>query len=109
MDKTSILITIALMALVSFIPRILPVWILANRKFPKAMVIWLKYVPVAVLSALLAPELLLRSGHVNMSQNNLFFWISIPTIIVATLTKNLFITIIFGMGSLALVRLIFGL
>jgi len=94
------------MALVTVLPRILPVWILAGIKFPKPVVIWLKYVPVAVLSALLAPELLLRHNQFDLSSSNHFFWISIPTFIVAIMTNNLFITIIFGMGTLALLRFI---
>lgn len=109
MENTAIILTIVLMALVTVLPRILPVWILSGVKYPKPLVLWLKYVPITVLSALLAPELFLRHSKFDLSFDNLFFWVAIPTFAVAAFTKNFFATIIFGMGILALTRLIFGL
>jgi len=106
MDEKTILLTIVLMAVVTVLPRVMPIWVLAGKKFPQVMILWLKYVPIAVLSAILAPELLLHNNQFDLSFSNLFFWISIPTFLIAILTKNLFATILVGMGGLALIRFI---
>jgi branched-subunit amino acid transport protein len=63
-------------------------------------------VPVAVLAAMLAPSLVLQEGHLDFSWSNLYFWVSLPTIAVAWKTRNLFLTVITGMGGIALVRLL---
>jgi branched-subunit amino acid transport protein len=105
MEEKLILWTILLMALVTVLPRLLPVWLLAGRDLPPLVVAWLRYVPVAVLAAMLAPELLLREGDVDLSWSNLYFWVSIPTLLVAWKTRSLFLTVITGMGGIALLRL----
>nr|WP_236587956.1 AzlD domain-containing protein [Tumebacillus amylolyticus] len=94
------------MSLVTVIPRLLPVWLLAGRTLPPLVVTWLRYVPVAVLAAMLAPSLVLQEGHLDFSWSNLYFWVSLPTIAVAWKTRNLFLTVITGMGGIALVRLL---
>jgi branched-subunit amino acid transport protein len=51
-------------ALVTALPRVLPLVLLANVQLPPWLVDWLRYVPIAVLSALLALELL-NAGSVG--------------------------------------------
>lgn len=100
--------TIVGMALVTLIPRLLPVWLLAGRTLPPLVVTWLRYVPVAVLAAMLAPSLVVRVEHLDFSWSNLYFWVSLPTIAVAWKTRSLFVTVVTGMGTLALIRLLLG-
>lgn len=107
MEK-EIIITIALMSVVTLIPRLMPAWILGNKTYPRRMVLWLKYIPVAVISSLLAPELFLRDQKFDISWSNQYFWVALPTFIVGLKTKNLFYTILTGMGSLAFLRYIFS-
>ena len=60
--RPEILLAIALCALVTVIPRVLPM-LLAHRIEPPAwVVVWLRLVPAAILAALLVPELLLADG-----------------------------------------------
>lgn len=99
-------LTIALMSAVTVVPRLLPVWLLAGRTLPPLVVSWLRYVPVAVLAAMLAPSLLLVEGRLDLSWSNLYFWVSLPTFAVAWKTRSLFLTVITGMGGIALVRLL---
>ncbi|HEU4964455.1 MAG TPA: AzlD domain-containing protein [Bacilli bacterium] len=107
MDEKMIWLTIVLMALVTLIPRLLPVWVLAGRTLPPLVITWLRYVPVAVLAAMLAPVLVLVEDgqRLDLSWSNLYFWISVPTFLVAWKTRSLFLTVITGMGGIALVRL----
>lgn len=93
------------MALVTVLPRVLPIMVFSQAKYPRFLVVWLKYVPVAIISAMLGPELLLKNNRFDVSFANLFFWVAIPTFIVAIKTKNLLATILTGMGSLAVIRL----
>jgi branched-subunit amino acid transport protein len=45
-------------ALVTAVPRVLPLLVLSRLQLPAWLLDWLRYVPIAILSALLALELL---------------------------------------------------
>ncbi|MDO8462429.1 MAG: AzlD domain-containing protein [Deltaproteobacteria bacterium] len=106
MEERLILVTVLLMSVVTMVPRILPVWLLAGRTLPRSMVIWLRYVPVSVLSALLLPELFIKEGQFDLSSSNLYLWIALPTMLVAAKTKSLAVTLVTGIGGVALLRLL---
>ncbi len=94
-------------SLVTYLPRLLPVLFLSRRSLPRAVVLWLSYVPVAVLAALLAPALFVPSGTVNLSlTENPIFWVSIPVFVIAYISRNLFATVLSGMVIIALLRLL---
>ncbi len=96
---------LALMTLVTYVPRVFPVLLLSRRSLPDPVERWLSYVPVAVLSALLAPTLFAPQGAVDFAvHTNPFFWVSIPVFVIAILTRNLFATVLFGMALVALFR-----
>ena len=99
-------LTILLMAAVTFLPRVLPVLFLSRRRLPAALSRWLAYIPVAVLAALLGPALLAPAEKLDLSSSNLFFWASIPVFLIAYSSRNLFITVLSGMGLIALWRLL---
>lgn len=102
------ILLIILMALVTFLPRFLPLFLLARRKLPPLFERWLSYVPVAVLSALLGPVLFLPEGKLALQPaSNPFFWAAIPSFLIAILTRNMFITVLVGMGSVAALRYFF--
>ncbi len=105
MDQSEITLTIIGMAVVTFVPRLIPVLVLSSKKLPEAAIRWLGYVPVTVLSAMLFPSILIRESKLDFSQNNLFLWISIPTFLVAFKSKSLFGTVIAGMIMVGAVRL----
>lgn len=107
MDQTTVFLTLAGMALVTYLPRLLPAWFLRGRELPPFVVAWLRYVPVAVLSALLLPALLVQNGQLALAWDNLYLWAAIPAIFVAWKTKSLFTTVLVGMVLVALARLVF--
>ena len=108
MDQQAIFLTILGMAMVTAGPRILPVWLLAERDLPPVIERWLKYVPVTVLAALLLPSLLMPAGAIEFSFSNLYLWAAIPTLLVALKTRSLFGSVISGILLVALARLILG-
>ena len=61
---------------------------LSSRALPRLLEVWLSYVPPAVLSALVAPSLLVDQEKISLAPGNVFLWASIPTVIVAWKTKN---------------------
>ena len=101
-------IIIAGMALVTFVPRIVPILLLPGRKMPRMMERWLSLIAPAILSALLLPELLLdRSGQTpSLSFHNIYLLAAIPTFLVAWKTKSLFGAVVTGLATVALVRML---
>lgn len=109
MDQQDIFLIIVGMTVVTYLPRLLPAWLLSSRRLPKAVGMWLGYVPPAVLAAMLAPTLLLPDGAVALGPDNLFLWAAVPTVLVSVATRSLFATVLVGMGTVAVARLAFGL
>jgi branched-subunit amino acid transport protein len=108
MDQKVILITILGMALVTYIPRLLPVYFLSSRSLPPLAVAWLRYVPVAVLAAMLFPSLLVQENQVVLGPGNRFLWAALPTLLVAVRTRSLFGSVIVGTIVVAGARFVFG-
>ena len=104
MDPKLILLTIAGMALVTYLPRMLPALALSSRRLSPWAERWLSHVPAAVLSALLVPSLLAPEGHVQASWDNLFLWAALPCFVLALKTKSFFGVVALGLGLVAGVR-----
>ncbi|NQU65495.1 MAG: AzlD domain-containing protein [SAR324 cluster bacterium] len=108
MDQKLIFFTILGMTLVTFVPRFLPLFFLANRSLPSIVQRWLSYVPSAVLAAMLFPSLFVKDKQVLLSFDNLYLMAAIPTFLVAFKSKSLFGTVITGMLLVASVRFLLG-
>ena len=94
-----LLLCILGMALVTLIPRVMPVTL------PPLLTRWLSFVPVSVLAALVAPDLLLADGKLNISGDNLFLIATFPTLLICWYKKgSLFGALAVGMGTVALIR-----
>ena len=92
------------MAVVTYLPRLLPTLFLSGRNLQPIIIAWLRLVPPAVLAAMLAPSLLVREGQVDLAIDNLFFWAALVAFPVAWRSKSLFATVVVGMGLVALGR-----
>jgi branched-subunit amino acid transport protein len=106
MDSKTIFLIVLGMTAVTYFSRSTPILLLSNRKMPDLVIRWLRYVSVAVLSALLLPTLLVQDNRVTLSLTNLFLLAAIPTGFVAWKTRSLFGAAITGMALVALGRLI---
>ena len=109
MDQKAVFLTILGMALVTYVPRLLPIWVLSSKSLPPLVVKWLRYVPVAVLAAMLFPSLLVQEGQVGVGLDNLFLWAAVPTFLIAWKKRSLFGAVIVGMVVVAVARLLFAL
>ena len=108
MDQKIIFLTILGMGVVTFLPRLLPVWVLSSRKLPPLVIAWLRFVPVAVLAAMLLPALLIQNDALNLHMSNIYLWAALPTFLVAWKTRSLFGSVVVGMAVVAVVRLLGG-
>lgn len=96
------------MAVVTYLPRLLPTLFLSGRTLRPVIASWLRLVPPAVLAAMLIPSLLVREDSVDLGFDNLFFWAALVAFPVAWKWNSLFATVVVGMGLVALGRY-FGL
>jgi branched-subunit amino acid transport protein len=85
------------MFLVTFIPRVMPLILLGNKELPEKVILWLSFIPAAVLSALLAPSILLQNGSLYLNLANTSLVAFLPTLLVAYKTKNIFYTVSGGL------------
>ena len=103
---------IAGMTAVTYIPRFLPLWLLSSRSLHPGLMRWLEMIPPAVLSALLAPALFLQKDTTGaeslfLSLDNIFLLAAVPSFLTAWKSKSFLGTVAVGMGSVALLRLLF--
>ncbi|WP_310833109.1 AzlD domain-containing protein [Paenibacillus pedocola] len=94
-------------ALVTFIPRVLPLMLLSRITIPEWGMRWLNYMPIAVMSALVAQELFVDEGRFAALSTNVELIAALPTFWVAVKTRSLLGTVVTGVLSLMLLRLLF--
>ena len=88
------------MGFVTFGIRLVPIVLLGRIEIPLIMQRALRFVPPAVLTAIVVPELLYRDSQIDMSLTNVRLLAGLIAIVVAWRTKNALITI--GVGMIAL-------
>ena len=96
--------TMAACGLVTFAIRFSFIWGGKHLVLSPRFQILLRYVPPAVLSALIAPEILIRHSVFDPSPANPRLWAGGIAVLVALLTRNVLATIAAGMAALWLVQ-----
>ena len=86
------------MGIVTYLPRWMPLFFLAQQKLPKWFTDWLSLIPVAILCALLAPILFTNHSERVLELGKPEFLVAIPTLLFAVKTKSLGGTVLVGMG-----------
>jgi branched-subunit amino acid transport protein len=88
--------------LITFGMRFSLIYLFGRFQVPETMRRALHYVPPAVLSAIIFPELFLRDGSLDLSLGNTRLLAGLVAILTAWFSKNTLITIIAGMAALFL-------
>ena len=88
------------MGLVTYAIRLSLIALLGRMQVPPLVQRGLRFVPPAVLSAIIFPELLRPSGALDVSLNNLRLLAGILAALVAWRTKNVLLTIAVGMAAM---------
>lgn len=86
-------------ALVTALPRVLPLAVLSRFSLPPWLLDWLGYVPIAVLSALAAIEVLVPGGQGLLLRGNPAIPAIVAAFVVAALTRSLLLPVALGVGA----------
>ena len=96
------------MGLVTFALRLLPIVLLERVEIPLRVRQALRFVPLAVLSAIIFPEVLQPRGALDLSPGNARLLAGGLAMLVAWRTKNVLLTIAVGMGTLWVLQFFFN-
>ena len=100
-------ITILLAGLATYTMRLSFIQIYGRIRIPDWVARSLRFVPPAVLTAIIVPELLTHNGSLDLSPGNFRLLAGIVAALVAWRTKNVMLTVLAGMGVLWALQLIF--
>lgn len=99
----TLILLLVLMALVTYIPRLLPM-LIHSRHYPLWLKDSLEFLPVAIISAVTLPNIILGSyQHYFVTAE---FITTVLVIIIAYISKNLIISVIAALVILYLTHLI---
>jgi branched-subunit amino acid transport protein len=108
-EEMKIWLVILAAGLVTFGTRLSFIFLLERIRVPGWFQRSLRFVPVAVLSAIILPELASRNGIVDISLSNPQLLSGAVAILVAWRTKNVLLTILAGMAALLILQALAGL
>ena len=96
-------------ALVTVLPRVLPMILVKRVRLPGWLVAWLGYVPVAVMAALLTQQVLLPGGDgISLPPENWRLVAILPVLVVTYLTRNVVAAVIVGVLAMTLLLWLLG-
>ncbi len=95
--------------LLTFGTRLSFILLLHRLKVPGWFMRALRFVPMAVLSAIILPQLVTRNSSLDLSLRNPQLYAGALAILVAWRTKNVLLTILTGMASLLIFQSLLGI
>jgi branched-subunit amino acid transport protein len=98
MERLDLMLILVGMGGVTFLPRWIPLFFLSGRRLPPIVIEWLELIPVAVLSALLLPELVTAGEPRRLDLFRPELLVAIPTFGAALASRSLGLTVVVGMG-----------
>jgi branched-subunit amino acid transport protein len=93
--------------LLTFGIRLSFIYLLGRVDVPDSVRRSLRFVPAAVLSALILPELLMPAGQLDLSLGNHRWIAGLVAIVVAVWTKSVLLTILAGVAALLILEIAF--
>jgi branched-subunit amino acid transport protein len=103
----NIWLVLLLGGLITFLIRFSFIYLFGRFDVPDTVRRALHYVPPAVLSAIVFPELFLKEGMLDISPGNERLLAGLVAIAVAWVTKSTLVTILAGMAALFLLQWVF--
>jgi branched-subunit amino acid transport protein len=104
METVTLTLLILLLALGTYLMRLLPLTVLSRMTLPRPVLDWLSLVPGAVLAASLAQALLVRDERIVLAWDNIYLLATLPTFLVAWRTRSVLLTMLAGMAAYALLQ-----
>jgi len=96
----SYLPALAVAGLLTYLTRLSFIALLGRFELPPLAARALRFVPPAVLSAIIFPELVLRGGELQLGWRNARLLAGLAAALVAWKSRNVFLTIAVGMAAL---------
>ncbi|HHT49827.1 MAG TPA: AzlD domain-containing protein [Firmicutes bacterium] len=90
------------MAVVTYLPRLLPMFLFSAEKLPSLIKRFLDFIPYAVLTTLIFPEILSSTAHPGSALAGGFI-----SLLLAYYQNNLFLVVAGGIGAVFLCELLF--
>jgi branched-subunit amino acid transport protein len=104
----NIWLVMVLAGLATFGTRLSFIYLLERMRVPDWFQRALRFVPAAVLSAIILPELVTGNSGLDLSWHNPQLLSGILAILVAWRTKNVILTIVAGMAALLVLQALLG-
>ncbi len=104
MSQTALLTLWVVCGLLTFAIRYSFIALEGHYHPPDWFIRWLPFVPIAALTAITVPELLLVAGQLDLGLGNPRFWAGLVAIAVAAIWKNTLLTIGSGFAALWLLN-----
>ena len=101
----NIWLAMVLGGLITFGMRFSFVYLFGRFQIPETIRRALRYVPTAVLSAIIVPSLFIRSNGLDVELGNTYLLAGIVAIVVAWFTKSTLATIIAGLVTILLFQI----
>jgi branched-subunit amino acid transport protein len=105
----SLWLVILFAGLLTYGTRLSFILLLDRIKVPSCFRRGLRFVPAAVLSAIILPELASRNAVLDLSLRNPQLYAGALAVLVAWRTKNVLLTIIVGMVALLIFQAVLGM
>lgn len=97
MSAVDYIYLIICMGAVTYLPRMLPLVVLTQRRLPSWFTEWLELIPAAILSALIAPTLFASADPRSLDLGKPELLAALPTLVFALKTRSLAGTVVVGM------------
>ncbi|HEM3079462.1 TPA: AzlD domain-containing protein [Streptococcus suis] len=107
MIKTNILLIILMVALVTWLPRVLPFVLTQNKSLPPKLVKFLSFLPITIIFALTLSSIMDEKVGSLPSLLPVESLALIPTFLVVLRTKNILLAVVVGVLTTAALRLLF--
>ena len=105
----TLLLTFIIIGLLTYTIRLSFILFFSRMDIPSLLQRAFRFVPVAVLSAIIVPALFLPKGVLALSLTNARLLAGIIAIGVAGKTKNVLVTLVVGMGTLYVLQFVMKL
>ena len=97
MNSSSLMGLIVGMAVVTYLPRFIPMLVLSNRQIPKKLAKWMSFIPVSIFAALVFSDVFFWNSKVNIHPlENVKLLPTLLVFYIAYKTQSLLWSMIFG-------------
>ncbi|MDH4139296.1 MAG: AzlD domain-containing protein [Coriobacteriia bacterium] len=109
MNDAVIWTVIAGMAILNFAVRFVPIAVVSRVNLPGPVLRWLSYIPVSVMGALVASEVLRPGGQIDISPANPSLLAAVLTAFVYRFTRSFLGATVAGMATFVFLRSVLGM